>query len=79
MLYGIYFPTMIDRASYYVVSSLIRPLVRVLTFYGISYAEFAEIARWVFVDANENFQTEGHKKMSNDIAAPKRLRDLEID
>ncbi len=36
------------------VVKLLRPLVRILLRYGISFGEFAEMARWVFVDIADN-------------------------
>jgi len=51
------------------VVKLLRPLVRVLLRYGISYGEFAEMARWVFVNVAENdFGIDGRKQTISRIS-----------
>jgi len=48
---------------------LLRPLVRILLRYGVSFGEFAEMARWVFVDvADKNFSIDGRKQTISRIS-----------
>ena len=48
---------------------LLQPLVRILLRYGLSYGEFAEIARWVFVNvAREDFNIAGRKQTVSRIS-----------
>ncbi len=51
------------------VVKLLRPLVRILLRYGISYGEFAELARWVFVNvADKDFTIAGRKQTISRIS-----------
>lgn len=51
------------------VVKLLRPLVRILLRYGISFGEFAEMARWVFVDiAKKDFSIPGRKQTISRIS-----------
>ena len=51
------------------VVKLLRPLVRILLRYGISFGEFAEMARWVFVDvAKKDFGIAGRKQTISRIS-----------
>jgi hypothetical protein len=51
------------------VVKLLRPLVRILLRYGISYGEFAEMARWVFVNvAEKDFGIVGKKQTISRIS-----------
>lgn len=51
------------------VVKLLRPLVRILLRYGISYSEFAEMARWVFVNvAEKDFVIAGRKQTISRIS-----------
>jgi len=51
------------------VVKLLRPLVRILLRYGISYGEFAEMARWVFVNvAERDFGIVGKKQTISRIS-----------
>lgn len=51
------------------IVKLLRPLVRILLRYGISFGEFAETARWVFVDvADKDFGIEGRKQTISRIS-----------
>jgi hypothetical protein len=48
---------------------LLRPLVRILLRYGFSFGEFAEIARWIYVDvADKDFSIEGKKQSISRIS-----------
>ena len=54
---------MANQALYSAVVKLLRPLVKILMRYGVSYAEFTEISKRVFVEtADEDFQIEGRKQ-----------------
>ena len=45
------------------ILKLLRPLVRLLLRHGFSFGEFAELARWVFVDvADKDFSIGGRKQ-----------------
>jgi len=51
------------------IVKLLRPLVRILLRYGVSFGEFAETARWVFVDvADKDFNIEGRKQTISRIS-----------
>ena len=51
------------------VIRLLRPLVRILLRYGVSFGEFAEMARWVFVDvADKDFSIDGKKQTISRIS-----------
>jgi len=51
------------------ILKLLRPLVRLLLRYGISFGEFAELARWVFVDvADKDFSIDGRKQTVSRIS-----------
>ncbi|KPJ97959.1 MAG: hypothetical protein AMJ60_09860 [Desulfobacterales bacterium SG8_35] len=51
------------------VVKLLRPLVRILLRYGVSFGEFAEMARWVFVDvADKDFSIGGRKQTVSRIS-----------
>ena len=48
---------------------LLRPLVRILLRYGVSFGDFAETARWVYVDvADKDFSIEGRKQSVSRIS-----------
>lgn len=48
---------------------LLRPLVRILLRYGVSFGDFAETARWVYVDvADKDFCLEGRKQSVSRIS-----------
>jgi len=63
---------MANNIKKYLTSSvvkLLRPLVRILLRYGISYGEFAEMARWVFVNvAERDFGISGRKQTISRIS-----------
>ncbi|KPK25213.1 MAG: hypothetical protein AMJ61_12615 [Desulfobacterales bacterium SG8_35_2] len=63
---------MADNIKKYLTASvvkLLRPLVRILLRYGISYGEFAEMARWVFVNvAEKDFGIAGRKQTISRIS-----------
>ena len=51
------------------ILKLLRPLVRLLLRYGISFGEFAELARWIFVDvADKDFSIGGRKQTISRIS-----------
>ena len=67
---------------------LLRPLVRILLRYGVSFGDFAETARWVFVDvADKDFCLEGRKQSVSRISVitglnrkdVTRLKQINID
>jgi len=66
------FPIMSDSIKIRLTASvvkLLRPLVRILLRYGISFGEFAEMARWVFVDvADKDFNIAGRKQTISRIS-----------
>jgi hypothetical protein len=54
---------MANQALFTAVSRLLRPLVNILMRHGISFAEFTEIAKQVYVEtADEDFKIEGRKQ-----------------
>ncbi len=66
------FPIMGDTIKtrlYGSVAKMLRPLIRILLRYGVSFGEFAEIARWLFVDvADRDFSIEGRKQTISRIS-----------
>ena len=63
------FSVMADQALFTSVSRLLRPLVNILMRHGISFAEFAEIAKQIFVEtADEDFKIEGRKQTISRVA-----------
>ena len=51
------------------ILKIFRPLIRVLLRYGISYAMFMDLARWVYVDvAWKDFRIEGRKQSISRIS-----------
>jgi len=64
--------SMVDSVKETLLASfrqLLRPLVRILLRHGISYGEYAEIAKIVFVEvASKDFQIEGKKQTQSRIA-----------
>ena len=51
------------------IVKLLRPLVRILLRYGFSFGEFAELARWLFVDvADKDFSIDGRKQTVSRIS-----------
>jgi hypothetical protein len=60
---------MANQILYLAVSRLLRPLVKILMHHGVSHAEFADIAKRVFVEtALEDFQIEGRKQTISRVA-----------
>ena len=60
---------MADQALSSSVAGLLRPLVKILMYYGVSFAEFAEIAKRVFVEtAQDDFQIKGRKQTISRVA-----------
>jgi hypothetical protein len=70
--FGNMFPIMKDDIKTRLTGSvvkLLRPLVRILLRYGVSFGEFAEMARWVFVDvADKDFSIGGRKQTVSRIS-----------
>ena len=66
------FPIMLSGIQKMLSTSLVRllrPLVRILLRYGVSFGDFAEIARWVYVDvADKDFSIEGRKQSVSRIS-----------
>jgi hypothetical protein len=61
------------------VVKLLRPLVRILLRYGISYGQFAEMARWVFVSvAEKDFNIAGRKQSISRISVITGLNRKEV-
>ncbi len=61
------------------ISRLLRPLARIMLRYGVSYGEFAEIARQIFVDtADEDFPLPGRKQSVSRIAVLTGLSRKEV-
>jgi len=51
------------------LAKLLRPLVRILLRYGVSFGDFAEIARWVYVDvADKDFSIKSRKQSISRIS-----------
>lgn len=60
---------MIDRVLQNTVARLLGPLVRILLRYGVSYGDFSEVARRVFVEvATEDFQIPGRKQTQSRVS-----------
>lgn len=60
---------MADQALSSAVARLLRPLVTILMRYGVSYAEFAEISKSMFIEAaDEDFRIEGRKQTISRIS-----------
>lgn len=60
---------MVESALQNTVARLLRPLVRILLRHGISFADFAEVARRVFVEvADEDFRLPGRKQTQSRIS-----------
>jgi hypothetical protein len=58
---------------------VLRPLVRILLRHGISYATFAELAKWVYVDvATEDFGIPGRKQSVSRVAVITGLTRKEV-
>jgi hypothetical protein len=58
---------------------LLRPLVRILLRHGVSYATFAELAKWVYVDvASEDFAIPGRKQSVSRVAVITGLTRKEV-
>lgn len=66
------FPIMETKIHEMLTASLVKllsPLVRILLRYGFSFGEFAEIARWVYVDvADKDFSIKGKKQSISRIS-----------
>jgi Family of unknown function (DUF6502) len=73
---------MADNIKKYLAASvvkLLRPLVRILLRHGISYGEFAEMARWVFVNvAQKDFGIAGRKQSISRISIISGLNRKEV-
>lgn len=76
------FPIMGDTIKtrlYGSVAKMLRPLVRILLRYGVSFGEFAEIARWLFVDvADRDFGLQGRKQTVSRISVITGLNRKEV-
>ncbi len=76
------FPNMSDtpyKALTTATLRVLRPLVRILLRHGISYATFAELAKWVFVDvATEEFSMPGRKQSVSRVAVITGLTRKEV-
>lgn len=58
-----------DKAINIALNRLLRPLVKILMRYGISYGEFSELAKRAFVESAEaDFQLPGRKQSTSRIA-----------
>jgi len=70
--FGNMFPIMGENIKirlYGSVVKMLRPLVRILLRYGVSFGEFAEMARWLFVDvADRDFSLAGRKQTISRIS-----------
>ena len=85
------FPIMLSSIQKMLSASLVRllrPLVRILLRYGVSFGDFAETARWVYVDvADKDFSIEGRKQSVSRISVitglnrkdVTRLKQINID
>jgi hypothetical protein len=61
------------------ISRILRPLARIMLRYGVSYGEFAEIARQIFVTAaDEDFPLTGRKQSVSRIAVLTGLSRKEV-
>lgn len=76
------FPNMSDTPHKALATStlrVLRPLVRILLRHGVSYATFAELAKWVFVDvATEEFAIPGRKQSVSRVAVITGLTRKEV-
>jgi hypothetical protein len=76
------FPNMSDtpyKALATATLRVLRPFVRILLRHGISYATFAELAKWVFVDvATEEFAMPGRKQSVSRVAVITGLTRKEV-
>jgi hypothetical protein len=76
------FPNMPDtpyKALATATLRVLRPFVRILLRHGISYATFAELAKWVFVDvATEEFAMPGRKQSVSRVAVITGLTRKEV-
>ena len=69
----------INKALAAAVLRLLRPLVRVLLRNGISYGEFADLARWIFVDvAAQDFGIPGRKQSVSRVSVITGLNRKEV-
>ena len=57
------------KPLYAAVLKLLRPLVRILLRYGVSYQSFCDLAKWIYVDvADKEFGIEGRKQSVSRIS-----------
>jgi hypothetical protein len=66
------FPIMAENIKLHLsgsIAQMLRPLVRIMLRFGVSFGEFAEMARWLFVDvADRDFGIEGRKQTVSRIS-----------
>jgi hypothetical protein len=71
-VFGIIFPIMETNINSQLLSAivkLLRPLVRILLRYGISYGTFADLIKWVYVEvASKEFQISGRKQSKSRVS-----------
>ncbi|MDH5360797.1 MAG: DUF6502 family protein [Gammaproteobacteria bacterium] len=61
------------------VIRILRPLIRILIRNGVSYGEFSDLARWVYVDvANKEFSLQGRKQSVSRISVITGLNRKEV-
>lgn len=60
---------MVENALQTTVARLLRPLVRILIRHGVSFADFSEVAKRVFVEvAHDDFQLPGRKQTQSRVS-----------